>query len=326
MGTSAQSTRVSAMAPNFVRAFVRRSTSRRFLQSFAVIVIAEAITIVVAWRLLDYNATRWIEQKTVEAVELSKQAAASGDWSRLDQIRTGKDSPLFQAYQDRLTSLTQRYFSKNGGSIYIVAVKNGEEFQVASNDSIPMDDMGKANPWEIAAYAQREVTHSPIPIVDDSGTYLAAYTPIKKSGTIIGLIAAEYDEAPISDFRSIIRSSFWFSILPAIAVSLVVAYILASIFVEPMDVLRAIEESAQTHSAQSSAEEEKWQRLTARQKEIAELLRQGVESYNDLAERLSVSPETIKQHLKDIKTRTGWSRVSLAVQAAGRRSANAANR
>ena len=298
--------------------------SRAFRRAFALILVAEAVTILVAWLLLDYNATKWIQQKGAQAARLSQMAAASSNWSHIGQIRKDEDSPLFKRYQQRLNHLTNQSFSRKEGSFYIAIVKDGEEYDVAPNDTIVLDDYGKANEWELSAYKQRKTTYSQIPIVDEGGTYLAAYTPVVQNGHVIGLIAAEYDEAPTADFRAIIRSTFLLSVGPAIIVSLVVALVLASMFVEPTDVLREIEDTAQSQRARSSSEVESdpWLKLTPKQKEIAELLRQGRESIKDLAESLVVTPETIKQHLKDIKTRTGWSKQALAVQAAARRSAS----
>lgn len=274
--------------------------------------------------MLDVNATRWIQQKGAQAARLSQIAASSYDWSHIEQIKKDEDSPLFERYQQRLGDLSHLYFSRNEGAFYIAVVKNGEEYDIAAKDPTAWDNEGKSNQWEVDAYARRKTTFSPRPIVDDTGTYLAGYTPIIQNGHVIGLIGAEYDEAPTTDFREIIRSTFWLSIVPAIIVSLVVALVLASTFTEPTDVLREIEHTAQTQRARSSSEaqDDPWLLLTPKQKEIAELLRQGRESTKDLAESLTVTPGTIKQHLKDIKAKTGWSKQSLAVQAAARRSAN----
>lgn len=305
------------------KGFVQRLTSRTFRRSLLLILIAEAVTILVAWRLLDVNATAWIQQKAAAAARLSQSAASSSDWSRIDQIESGKDSPLFDSYSKRLSDLNQRYFPRKEGSFFIAVVKHDEEYDVAANDTTALDDFGKANQWEVDAYKLRKTIYSPRPIVDDNGTYLASYTPIIEKGHVIGLLSVEIDEAPMTDFRAIIGSTFWLSVAPAILASLVVAFILASMFVEPIDVLREIEDVAQTHRARSStgAEDELWQRLTAKQKEIAELLRQGRESIKDLAESLGVSEHTIQQHLKDVRAKTGWSKQALAVQAAARRSA-----
>jgi DNA-binding CsgD family transcriptional regulator len=328
MATSDQTKPASAgftFAGRLARTIALRTTSRAFLRSFILILIAEAVTILVAWLLLDVNATRWIQQKGAEAARLSQLAASSSDWSRIEQIKKDQDSPLFERYQQRLDHLTQQYFSRKEGSFYIAVIKNGEEYDVAANDTIALDNDDKANQWEIDAYKERKTTYSPRPIVDDTGTYLAAYTPILKNGRVIGLISAEYDEASTSDFRAIIRSTFWLSIAPAILVSLVVAFIIASTFVEPTDVLREIEDTAQSQRARSPAEAENdpWLLLTSKEKEMAEFLRQGRESIKELAESMSVSPETIKQHLKNVKLKTGWSKQALAMQAAARRSASA---
>ena len=303
----------------------RRWASGTFLRAFAVIVLAELLTMLVAWWLLDINANRWIQQRVLETVRLSKSAAAAADWSKLDQIKAQEDSPLFEKYEDQLSKLNQKYFPRLAGSIFLVKIKDGEEYQVAAADPIAWDDDDKANQWELEAYRTGETTFAPSPIIDNTGTYLGAYTPVIKKGRVIGLVGAEIDEAPMSDFYAIIARSFWYSIIPAVIVSVIVAAILASMFVEPTDVLREIEETAQAQRDQSPAEEQAdpWHRLTPKQKEIAELLRQGYERTKDIAEVLSVSPETVKRHLANIKDATGWSKQQLAMQAAARRSASA---
>ena len=110
--------------------------------------------------------------------------------------------------------------------------------------------------------------------------------------------------------------AFWFSIVPALLISLVVAYILASRYVEPMDVLRTIAEAKSETNAGKSGP---WNLLTARQRQVADLVKQA-KSNKEIADALSVSTETVKQHLKDIKARTGYGRVELAILAAAQTS------
>ena len=299
-----------------------------FLRLFGLILIAEAITISVAWLLLDFNASRWIQKKAEAALHFSQVTAASGDWSQIDKIRSDQVSATFENYKSRLEKLSDHYFPRKEGMVYITVVKNGRELEIAPNDDNPLDDFGKADQWESAAYAQGKPTYSTIPIIsENAGTYLAAYVPITKDGHVIGLIATEYDEAPMTDFLAIIRSTFLFSIVPAVLISLLVAYLLTSMFVQPMDFLREIEETAKRQRSRSPEEEKNdpWNRLTSTHKRIAELLRQGVESYKDLADALSVEPDTIHSHLQEIRQRTGWSRLRLAVEASARRNASAAS-
>jgi hypothetical protein len=91
-------------------AFVRRSKSGTFLRVFLLIIIAEAIAIFIAWRMLDVNANRWIQQKTSAAEGLSQQAAMSTDWSHIDEIQSGKKSQLFHKSQQSVVLLTTGIF------------------------------------------------------------------------------------------------------------------------------------------------------------------------------------------------------------------------
>ncbi len=47
-----------------IQTVVRRSTSRTFQRSFGLILVAEAITIFVAWLLLGFNSDRWIPRES----------------------------------------------------------------------------------------------------------------------------------------------------------------------------------------------------------------------------------------------------------------------
>jgi DNA-binding CsgD family transcriptional regulator len=239
-------------------------------------------------------------------------------------VPPGKTSRLFELYEKRLIDLNARYFPRNEGSLYIALVKNGREYEVAANDPIPVDNVTEANRWELDAYSERKATYSSVPIVDDTGTYLAAYTPIMRDGRVIGLIAAEYDEAPLSEFYAIIRSTFLLTIIPAAALAVAVAYLLATIFVKPTDVLRAIEERAKSERARSLEEEKNdpWRLLTVREREIAELLRQGVEHTKDIAGAMGIETSTVNTYLKRIRAKTGWSKQRLGIEAMGRRSAS----
>jgi DNA-binding NarL/FixJ family response regulator len=308
-----------------IRAILQRSTSRAFQRSFVIMLVAETITILVAWLLLDYNVKSWLHSKTAALTRISQETASAADWSMVDKLPMGRDSSLADAYQDRLYKLSNQHFLGKEGSVYLAIVERGEEYDIYSGDQTPGQDAGKANQWVLNAYGTRRTTYSPVPIVDDTGTYLAAYTPILRDGKVIGLVAAEYDEAPLSNFQSVVRSAFWFSLLPAIVIALVVANVLSSMFVEPIDVLRTIEETAQSQQARSQVEEENdpWHLLTTQEKQIAELLRQGRESAKDIAEALSVQTGSVYTYFKRIKVKTGWSKQGLALQAAARRSASA---
>jgi DNA-binding CsgD family transcriptional regulator len=199
----------------------------------------------------------------------------------------------------------------------LVRLERGEAYEVDAGDTPPMTDGGKANEPELQAYSSGKTTQTAVPITDEFGTYLAAYTPLLKNGRIIGLLAAQFDSAPLSDFQGIVRRAFWVAILPGIAASLVVAYLLAGMFMEPMQVLRALDETAQAQRAND--EDDPWRNFTTREQEIADLLGRGVERIKDLAQALSLSPETITTYLKRIKAKTGWSKQRLAMEAAARR-------
>jgi len=316
---SGKSPPASANSRTLLQAIIKRSKSRAFWHSLKLILFAEVVTLVVTWLLLDANTNRWIQQKRDQTANLSQLAAQNSDWSRIDEIKQGKNSALFQSYQTRLGSFNQRYFPRDEGSIYIEIVKAGEAYTIATNDKIALDDDGKANQWEIDAYRTGKTTSSPVPIVDDSGTYLAAFTPVIKNGRVIGLVAAEYDEAPLSDFRAIVRSAFLFSAIPAVVLSLIMAYGLAS-FARPTEVLREIEEIAQR--TRDDEHDPRWDMLTDQEKRIANFLSRGVTSTKEIASEMNLKESSVYTYIKRIKQRTGLEREQLAVLAAGLRNAS----
>jgi DNA-binding CsgD family transcriptional regulator len=301
-----------------IRSFLHQSTSKSFLRFFAIVLIAEVITIFVAWLLLDMNTKKWVQDKAEQAMRISQQAASSADWSLVGKIPNDRDTALGTAYGKRLSALDDRYFPHLEGGVYLVTLQNGEEFDLSSDDT-QMSEATDANKWEIEAYSRRRAIYSKTPIADEWATYLAAYVPILRNGKVQGLLATEIDSAPLSDFESVVRTTFLFSIIPAILASLVVAYFLASSYVEPMAVFRTIAETTESQRdlAAKGGTSDTWTLLTARQRQVADLVSQG-KSYREIAEALSVSSETVKQHLKDIKARTGWGRVELAINAAAR--------
>ena len=124
----------------------------------------------------------------------------------------------------------------------------------------------------------------------------------------------------MSDFESIVRTAFLYSIGPALFVSLIVAFILASMFVEPKDILRAIDQTAKMQLARSlkGEKDELWDSLTSREMEVAELEGEGLQN-KEIAQRLFISPETVKQHLKSITSKTGWTTRQLGLEAQARR-------
>jgi len=280
------------------------------------------LVIVIASRLLGFNTDRWIHDKTAQAMRISLAAAASTDWSLVDRVqKEGKGSSLFRRYHKDVVDLSQRYFRAKEGSVFVALVIRGEEYDI-DNGEPDLDDIGKADDLELAAYSTKKTTYTLSPISDDSGTYVAAFTPVMNDGKVIGLVSAEYDSAPLADFHAIVRSVFWWSVLPAALVSLIISYIFASNFAEPMDVLREIE-TVRRQSEQSRAADELWSNLTPAQRQVFQLLGQGLKDL-EIAEKLTVSLNTVKSHVKSIRAKmrdivgdNNVSRVDLAIAARG---------
>jgi len=297
------------------RMIVQRSGSLTFRRSFSLILIVEAVTIFTAWFLLDANISRWTNDKAMQAVRISQKVAASADWSLIGTVPKKRNSKLFEQYRNALTKMSQQNFPQNQGAVYLVVVDHGEDYIIAPSDQYPMDDDGKASKWELAAYATGKTTYNVVPYSDNDGTYLAANTPIYRNGKVVGLLGAQFDSATYDDFEGIVRKTFWLSIVPAILLSLVLAYFLATMFVEPMEIFRRIDETAaEQRVTPGSPKDDPLSRLSAREREVAELVRRGLKN-KEIADELVVSSETVKQHLKNIREKTGLTRVDLAVQA-----------
>lgn len=305
---------------SFFRNLVLRSSSPAFRRSFAVILLAEAITILVAWFLLDSNVSRWTHEKALQAVRISQKVASSDDWSLIGLVPRKRDSTLFEKYRGELTRLSKQFSPQGEGSVYLVLVDRGEDYVITPSDQYPMDDDGPASKWELAAYATGKTTYNLVPYSDNDGTYLAANTPIFRNGKIVGLLSAEYDSATYDEFQAIVRKAFWLSILPAILIALLVAYAIAAMFVEPMEIFRRIEATVRWQSGAdaSTTRSDPLDRLSPRESEVAELVRQGLTN-KEIAASLVVTPETVKQHLKNIREKTGFTKLNLAVQVEARR-------
>jgi DNA-binding CsgD family transcriptional regulator len=297
---------------------VQRSTSPTFIRSFALILVVEAVTILTAWLLLDSNVSKWMSDKAAQAVRISRTVAAAEDWSLVDTVPKNP-SPLFDTYRKLLTKYSHRFFPQNEGDVSLAVIRNGRTYVIDPYDQVPMDLVDKANKWELAAYATGKTTYNDVPYSDNTGTYIGAQTPIYRNGRIVGLAAAEYDSATLAEFQGIVRRAFWLSVLPAILLALGLAYVLAALFVEPMEIFRRIDETA-ARRAGRPPQSDVLSKLSPREWEVAELVWRGRKN-KDIAEALFVSPETVKQHLKNIKEKTGFARLDLAVQVeAGRRS------
>jgi len=131
---------------------------------------------------------------------------------------------------------------------------------------------------------------------------LAGYTTIVKGGKVIGLVAAEYDSATLADFQDIVRRAFFVVTVPAVLISLLIACVLASTSAQRIEVLREI---------QPSGEELKiLEGLTPRETDVAKLLGEG-KSNPQIAEKLTMSVETVKTHVKSILQKKGCSRFEL---------------
>jgi len=312
-----------------LQAVLGPSQSPTFRITLVLILVAEAITILSVWLLLDSSVKSWINDKSMATLRVAQLSAASRDWSQIGSAPRNKGSRLFASYRRTLDALSNRYYPSGKGGVFLEVVERKEEFliQQGQNHMDPMADNGPADQWELGAYSTGEPTRTLTPQTDATGTWLEAFTPILRDGKVVGLIGAEVDSAPLADFQDVAKQvaklAFWFSVLPAILLSFLVAYVFATMFVRPTDVLRTIEETAQSRRTRTPEEEKNdpWNQLTPRETEIAELLGQGREHIKDLARSLSVGEETIKQHLKNIKQKTGWSKQGLAMQAAGRRAA-----
>lgn len=289
-------------------------TFRRFV---AIILVVEALTICASALLLNLGISGWIHSRTEHAIQVSRAAAATGGWDNVPDIRRGSDSPAFQFYEKKLSELSNKYVGNNTGEIYLVVLDRGNAYETYPDDPYPMHDLGKAPAWETEAYQTGRTTWNPTPRSDNGGTYLGAFTPIHVNGRIVGLVAAEFDTAPIADFQSVVRTAFWLSLLPAVIVALVVAYLLAGAFIEPMELFRKIE-AVRGDATDRNKVFDPLECLTDREREIAALVRQGL-SNKEIAGQIFVSPETVKQHLKNIREKTGFNKLDLAVHAeAGR--------
>lgn len=305
--------------PSVIRTIASRSASPTFRKSFVLILIAQGITILVAWLLLDANISGWVHEKSARLVQISEQTAAAHDWSLIGTIPKDRTSPQFVAYERLLKDISARTFPHDEGSVYLARVESGESYILDPGDPHPMDDVGKANPWEASAYSSRQTTFNTVPYSDDTGTYLEALTPIVRDGKVVGLVGAEYDSATLPEFQELVRKVFWISLLPGILLALVVAYVLAAMFVEPMDIFRRIDETTREHrTGPSGIPPDPLIGLSPRENEVAELVHQGLTN-KEIAESLVVSPETVKQHLKNIREKTGMTKLDLAVQMESRR-------
>jgi len=296
------------------QAIARNSNSPTFKRSLTLILMAEAITILAAWLLLGVNINSWLQERSSQAVRISQTAAGSADWSKIGEVTRGHDSALFENYRNTLKTLSRKLFPQNDGDVYLVFVDGDEEYRIDPFDPVALDYVGRANVWETAAYKSQKTTFNLVPFADNFGTYLGAFTPVVVRDKVVGLVAAEYDSASLADFQGLVSKAFWYSLGPAALLALLVAYALATRFVDPLEVFRRIDETTREVEAEPSGSAAFIEGLSPREIEVTEYVRQGL-SNKEIAERLVVTPETVKKHLKNIKDKTGFNKVDLAVHA-----------
>lgn len=284
------------------------------LKFFNILFITELLIILVAWFCLNIGLNLWIKGKTSELIGITHQALAGADWSRVREIT--KDDPnslLLQKYRKLVMTLTKQFFPHNDGDISVVMIKDRQEYLLVSSDPTPVEYYGPANRWEMEAYSGK-VTYSPQPYADNIGTHLTAFAPILKNGKVIALIAADFDSTSLRNFKGIVGMAFGWAIGPAVLISLLVAFFLASRFVEPIPLIREIQEAKEAAAEpDQKPDDPQWSALTPREKEVAVYVSQGLEN-NEIAEKMTVSPETVKKHLKNIFQKLDISnRTSLAL-------------
>lgn len=299
-----------------------RSASQTFRRSFALILIAETLTILAVWLLLGSNVSGWIRDKATQLTQISQTVAASRDWSQIATVPKDRASRLFASYRKTLADATHLYFPNRTGVVFLSVLDHGDEYIIFSDDkpTNPLTNNGKADQWGVGAYSSGRTMTTPTPQTDATGTWLEAYTPILRNGKVVCLIGAQADSAPAADLQEMERRAFSLSIFPVILMSLIVAYILAGMFVEPMYIFRRIHEEARM-PAPRPAEEHSDDHLSPREREVCDLAGQGLTN-KEIAERLYVSEETVKTHVKSIRRKTGLNKVDLAVQAQARQIAS----
>lgn len=175
-----------------IQTVLRRSTGATFRTSFALILVAQLVMIVVAGLLLGRNLDRWIQGKAEQALRISDQAASGNDWSLMDKVPEDQDTAVGLRYEKGLSKLNGRYFPHKEGAVYLVTIKGDEEYAITASDPT-MSDIAKANQWENVAAAKRIAVYTAIPVVDEGGTYLAGYTPVLRNGKVVGLVAVVAD-------------------------------------------------------------------------------------------------------------------------------------
>lgn len=287
-----------------------------FIRFFGLLLTAELVTILAAWFLLNFSVRLWIDHKVSELTQISESARTAVDWSHLDEIQKGRPpSSVYQTYVSKIQKLNKQYFPHNDGDISAIKVLKEKEYLIAAEDSFPYEKLGNASQFELDAW-KGKAAFSPVPYADTIGTHLTACSPVFKNGQVLALIVADFDSTSLQNFQSVVRTSFWWSLVPAVLISLILASALATKFVEPMEFLREIQE-VKLHPEQVAPSIKKAPGgevlLSKRENEIAILVGQGLKN-REIAENLSISEETVKQHLKNIFQKLGISsRVNLAL-------------
>ena len=125
-----------------------------------IILIAEVITIFVAWLLLDRNTKGWLHAKAAQAIQISQWAASASDWSRIDKVPKEEESTLGDSYQNRLADLSDKLFCRNAGSVYLAFLEHGEEYDMYSRIRHSDSGCGKGDRWVLNAYVTQRMTYT----------------------------------------------------------------------------------------------------------------------------------------------------------------------
>lgn len=293
-----------------------RFNSVTFLRTFAMILAAELVTMCVAWFLIERSPSTWVKEQVdyLNRVSVAVESARN-DWALVAAVPKEHKSPLFPRYQDTLKALEHKYFPHRNGDLYLGIIMGTQEYTITSSDADLWDVTFKPDVWELESISSGQTSYTNTPHTDDTGTYLASSTPVFRNGKVVAVVVAEGDALQLGDLQGLVTQAFWLSIPPAILISLIVASGLASMFVRPIEVLRSIAEPW------SAEDEDRWGRMTAREKELANWLRQGTHSDKDLAKEMGLKPSTVADYVKQISRKTNWSRFQVGLAAQRRRSA-----
>lgn len=294
---------------NSLRAF--KSPGFRLL--ITAILVTEIVTVAIAGLLLNRGISNQVTESAQRLSAISLAVANSTDWADLQPVLNakGKSTPAFRHVQKQLNEINHRIFGHNnaGSAIYIAVVRKKRELAIDPWGTHPLYDSGPTNPWERDAFAAGHSTMIPSPYTDEFSTYLAAYTPIFSHGKVIALLAVWRDSPTLDELRTVVRRTFLYAVIPAAIVAIIAALILSARLMEPLEVLREIASPLAEEPTKDAPRP--LDRLSPKEREVAELAAKGMTN-PEIASALTISPETVKHHLKSIKIKTGLSRFDLA--------------